>query len=212
MKLITQHTLAINSPDHNYPWGTIRDNNTSLPFIKEIENYFNEKQKLSILDIGCSGGQLVVDFYNRGHDAIGIEGSDISLKSGRANWPEYHNKLLFTCDATQPYTITDNFMQKKVYLDCITAWEVIEHIAPNELETFFTNITNHMHEKSIFVGSISLVGDSPLGVQLHQSLFEKEEWLNNILPKYFIVEEYPFNFTVRPDVVNTSFFVKLKKK
>jgi 2-polyprenyl-3-methyl-5-hydroxy-6-metoxy-1,4-benzoquinol methylase len=77
MKVITEHKVATESPDHLFPWGTARDNTTDLGFIDEIENYFNKKIKT--LDIGCSGGQLTIDFHNRGHLAIGIEGSDFSL-------------------------------------------------------------------------------------------------------------------------------------
>jgi len=212
MKLITNNPVAWNSPDHLYPCGTAHDNSTDYNFITEIENFFNNKQ-LNFLDIGCSGGQLVVDFNNRGHNAIGIEGSDYSIIHNRANWPTYYNKLLFTCDATKPYTITDD-NDVNVKFDCITAWEVIEHIAPEELNQFFTNIINHMDENSIFVGSIS---EHPSywdygGVtrQLHQSVFDKQYWMGEILPKYFKVENYPFTYKVRYE--ETSFWVKLMKK
>lgn len=215
MKVITDHPVAENSPDHLFPWGTSNDNSTSIGFIEEVEGYFLN-EKISFLDIGCSGGQLVVDFFNRGHLSVGIEGSDFSVVNSRANWPEYHNKCLFTCDASEPYTIVDDDGEC-IKFDCISSWEVIEHIHPDCLDTFFLNISNHMHEKSIFVGAISLVSDchtcggrSETPVELHQSLFPKEEWIDNILSKYFIVEEYPFAHKVRnePD----SFFVKLIKK
>jgi len=215
MKINTNHPIAINSPDHLYPWGTKADNSTDARFIEEVELYFNNK-KISFLDIGCSGGQLVVDFHNRGHLSIGIEGSNYSVIHQRANWPAYHNNILFTCDATHPYTILDD-TDNKILFDCITAWEVVEHIAPNELDMFFTNILNHMHDTSIFIGSISLVNDFHDGngtfgkkVELHQSVFTEKTWMEEILPRYFNIEKYPFSAKVRPEP--TSFFVKLLKK
>ena len=83
MKVITDYPVAYESKDHTEPWGTKGDNNTSLPYIEEIEKHFGGK-KINFLDIGCSGGQLVVDLHNRGHKSIGIEGSDYSAKAGRA--------------------------------------------------------------------------------------------------------------------------------
>lgn len=215
MKVITKYPVAVDSPDHLYPWGTSADNSTSIGFIEEIENYFLN-EKISFLDIGCSGGQLVVDFFERGHTSVGIEGSNFSVVNERANWPKYHNKCLFTCDASKQYEIT-NDNDEIIKFDCISSWEVIEHIHPDELDQFFSNISKHMHKKSIFVGSISLVSDchtcggrTQEPVELHQSLFSKEIWVNEILSKYFIVEEYPFNHKVRNEP--NSFFVKLIKK
>lgn len=216
MKLITNYPVAYDSPDHLYPWGTKNDNSTSYEFINEIENYFQNKKPLKFLDIGCSGGQLVVDFHNRGHISVGIEGSDYSVKHQRANWPSYYNKNLFTCDAAKEYKIQDD-NNNKILFDCISAWEVVEHINPTELDTFFVNIKNHMHDKSIFVGSISLVGDYHDGngqfeknVELHQSVFSYDEWTQKILSKHFIVESYPFLSKVRDE--RDSFYVKLTKK
>ena len=190
MKVITDFPLAFDSPDHLFPWGTARDNTTDLGFIVEIEHYFKNK-KINMLDIGCSGGQLVVDFNRRGHKAIGIEGSDYSIKHNRANWPAYHNKLLFTCDASRPYKITEDD-GSEIKFDLITAWETIEHIHPDTLDTFFQNIVNHMHQDSIFCGSIALNEDVIQGYVLHQSVFPAEKWMNEILPKYFKVNIMPF--------------------
>jgi SAM-dependent methyltransferase len=100
ISLITNYPIAYDSPDHIFPWGTMRDNSSSSDFIEEMEKHFS-KQPIKMMDLGCSGGQLVVDFHNRGHLAVGLEGSDYSVKIQRANWPEWYNKILFTCDLTK---------------------------------------------------------------------------------------------------------------
>jgi 2-polyprenyl-3-methyl-5-hydroxy-6-metoxy-1,4-benzoquinol methylase len=218
MKVITNNPIAIDSPDHLYPWGTKNDNHTNNDFILEIENYFNNKI-ISFIDIGCAGGQFAVDFHKRGHTSIGIEGSDYSVKNNRANWPEYHNKVLFTCDAAQPYTIIDD-NGNQIKFDCVSSWEVIEHIPESQLNQFFTNIRNHMHDDSIFVGSISLVDDIHNGsgefdkeINLHQSVFSKSKWIDEILPKYFHIHEYTFKHGLRVcHDSNLQILFNLKKK
>jgi cyclopropane fatty-acyl-phospholipid synthase-like methyltransferase len=206
VKVITQYPVAYDSPDHLYPWGTARDNTTDHGFIDEVEKYFNNIP-LKVLDIGCSGGQLVVDFNARGHQAVGIEGSDYSVKTQRANWPSYQNICLFTCDATKPYDIVDD-SGALVAFDLITAWEVVEHIKYEDLDAFFGNILKHMHSQSIFCASIAPIPDVQGGYTLHQSVYSAVEWKNNILPKYFQVYDLPFHNKVR---YGDSFHVMLKK-
>lgn len=207
MKIVTDHAVAYDSPDHIFPWGTKRDNTTDLGFIAEIENYFDGK-KIKTLDIGCSGGQLTIDFNNRGHAAIGIEGSDYSVLHNRANWPQHHNKCLFTCDAAKPFEIV-NDKDRPVQFDLITAWEVVEHICPDGLEQFFFNIKKHMTTDAIFCASIAPIPDVVEGHVLHQSVFNKKTWYNEILPKYFTrISELPFHNKVR---YGDSFHVMIQK-
>lgn len=207
MKVQTNHPIAIDSPDHICPWGTANDNTSDIGFIEEVESVFSGK-KIKVLDVGCSGGELVIDFIRRGHTAIGIEGSDYSVNHQRANWPKYHNSALFTCDATKPYSITgDN--GGPVIFDLITAWEVLEHISVKDMDMFFGNILKHMDGNSIFCASISPTEDIVNGVVLHQSVFQEDYWKNEILPKYFSkVETMPFKNKVR---YGRSFHVLLKK-
>jgi len=95
-----------------------------------------------------------------------------------------------------------------VSFELITSWEVIEHIHPDDLDAFWQNITKHMHKDSIFCGSISLVPDVIEGHVLHQSVFSKEVWFEEILPKYFSkIQDMPFQNKVR---YGDTFHVLLK--
>lgn len=214
----TKYPVATDSPDHIFPWGTMRDNNTNSGYIKEVEEYFGLGNRLNILDLGCAGGQLIKDFHYNGHLAIGLEGSDYSLKNNRACWPELYNKALFTCDISKPFWILDYEIKDKeqqegieipIKFDLISAWEVIEHIAPEDLDQMFDNIYNHLKDNGIFVGTISLVEDVIQGHRLHQSVFPSEWWMEK-LNKKFIVEPYCFKNLVRAD--GTSLRITLKKK
>ena len=220
----TEFPIAFDSPDHLYPWGTMRDNHTNIGFIEEIERYF-ENQKISFMDLGCAGGQLVIDFLNRGHVAVGLEGSNYSVVNMRANWPEYHNKNLFTCDISRPFrayiTPTNTYKdiggnpvigsleKRELKFNCITAWEVLEHIHPDRLDILFENIMNHLLPNGIFVGSVSKKPEIFGEYTLHQSLMLREEW-ENIIKKYLDVFEYPFRNKVRDEP--ESFYILLKKR
>lgn len=215
IRLLTDHPIAYNSPDHILPWGTMRDNHTSEDFIRETSEYFKMHQginQLKVLDLGCSGGQLVIDYHNKGNLAVGLEGSDYSVKHQRANWPQYYNKVLFTCDITKPYSLELN--NEILKFNLITAWEVIEHIHPDDLRNFFKYIENNLDVGGIFVGSISSKEEVIEGVRLHQSVFSEEEWFK-LLGEIFEassleIGKYPFENKVRND--QGSFHIMLKKK
>jgi SAM-dependent methyltransferase len=182
IELITDYPIAIDSPDHLYPWGTMHDNSTSADFISDVERHFGDK-KITFLDLGCSGGQLAVDFFLRGHCAIGLEGSDWSIKHNRPNWVDYHNSILFTCDVSRQFSIYKDGTPAKI--DCITAWEVTEHIHPDLIDSYFLNIYNHLSDDGVFIGSVAMfLDDVRGGLQVHQSIFSESEWRDKF-DKYF---------------------------
>jgi 2-polyprenyl-3-methyl-5-hydroxy-6-metoxy-1,4-benzoquinol methylase len=205
----TQYPLAFDSPDHIFPWGTKNDNSTNSGYIEEVESNFVGRS-VSVLDIGCSGGLLVRNFFDRGHQAVGIEGSDYSVQNGRAEWIDLYNKNLFTCDASRDYQIRFSDTNDPVIFDVISAWEVVEHIHPERLDVFFLNILKHLSDNGFFIASISTNSDTHNGLELHQSLFSELEWKENILSKYFEINAYPFSNYVRFE--NGSFYVKLTKR
>jgi 2-polyprenyl-3-methyl-5-hydroxy-6-metoxy-1,4-benzoquinol methylase len=188
IRLKTEFPIAYESDDYLNPYGTAQDNTRSMRFThKCIEEYGN---KLSFLDIGCSGGGLVFDFALRGYDAIGLEGSDFSKKFKRANWRTIPDNL-FTCDVTKPFSLLKDDENKKFKV--ISSWEVLEHIKESDLPQYFENIKNHLDLDGIFVGSISRFEGDPL----HHTLGTKE-WWSEIFEKYgleFLTnEENPFDF------------------
>src|SRR6185369_10758302 len=122
--LETKHPIAFESPDHLIPWGTSRDNSTNKKFVAKMAIRIcreNPDATLGALDLGCSGGQLVADFRELGWAAVGLEGSDFSLKHKRANWPALAGKNLFTCDVTKPFVVGLDGQQGKFHL--VTMWE-----------------------------------------------------------------------------------------
>jgi len=224
IKLNTNHPIAYESPDHLYPWGTKQDNSTNPNFVREIGNLF--ESSFNFLDLGCSGGQLVIDMKNLHQDniAIGLEGSDYNVKHQRSNWPEYYNQNLFTCDITEPFSVTSNGQDVK--FDIITAWEVLEHIAPEQLDGLFQNVYNNLSDSGIFAGSINMGSDKPNGVELHltretppfwEKVFERNglEMVGDgeYDPKNKqYAHHYMFEHRVRGRMNGCSFWTTLKKR
>jgi 2-polyprenyl-3-methyl-5-hydroxy-6-metoxy-1,4-benzoquinol methylase len=133
-----------------------------------------EGRPLGALDLGCSGGQLVKDFLDLGWLSVGLEGSDFSLKHGRANWPALAGKNLFTCDVTKPFKIIAN--GQPVRFNLITMWEVLEHISTQDLPGLFANISGHLTDGGYFIASTTSVPDIHDGVDLHQTQWTNARW------------------------------------
>jgi SAM-dependent methyltransferase len=185
ISLQTKHPVAFASPDHLAPWGTAQDNSTNKKFVlfmaKRLAKESPGRTHL-FLDLGCSGGQLVRDFKEAGWTSVGLEGSDYSLKHQRANWPELGNRNLFTCDITKPFHVFVDDNPAK--FDLITAWEVLEHIHPSDLDALFGNIRHHLRPGGYFVASTTSSSDVHEGTELHQSRLGNQQWRELIAQRY----------------------------
>jgi SAM-dependent methyltransferase len=189
IRLETDYPAALDSPDHIAPVGTVNDNTTDIQYIEAIKKYF-KKSPLKVLDLGCAGGQLIADFISMGDYAVGLEGSPLARKqgAGKHNWDKYGDKNLFTVDLTKPYQLYDE--NEKVEFDLITTWEVIEHIAEEDLEMFFSNIKNHLKDDGVLCCSIAVVRDD-VGyldgklISRHQSVFNPAKWINILFDNGF---------------------------
>jgi 2-polyprenyl-3-methyl-5-hydroxy-6-metoxy-1,4-benzoquinol methylase len=167
--------VAFESLDHQQPWGTVRDNSTNKGFVAIMNSRTaNSSSKRAVLDIGCSGGQMVRDFRDMGWLAVGLEGSDLSLKQGRANWPDLAGVNLFTCDAAKPFNVLAD--GKAVQFDLITAWEVLEHIHESQLPQLFSNITSHLAPGGHFIATTTSIPSLDSGVDLHVTKWTNAEW------------------------------------
>jgi SAM-dependent methyltransferase len=139
-----------------------------------------------LLDLGCSGGQLVRDFRDMGWLAVGLEGSDYSLKHKRANWPDLAGRNLFTCDITKPFRIIADGKIADFHL--VTLWEVLEHIATNDLPALFDNILLHLRPGGYLIASTTSTPDVHEGIDLHQTKWTNDEWRRMIASTYHDLE------------------------
>ena len=173
--LDTKYPVAYESNDHLVPHGTVRDDTRYPRFIHACEMYFKDREKLAFVDLGCSSGGIVLDALLRGHEAVGLEGSDESFKQQRAQW-RIIPKNLFTCDITKPFTLKKDGELKE--FDVISAWEVMEHIKVEDLPVLLENIKKHLNKGGIFIGSIANWDDidEETGVNWHVNLHPYEWW------------------------------------
>jgi hypothetical protein len=172
LQVQTDYPVAYESNDHKVPWGTKNDNTRSPRFVVACERLF-PGEVLRYMDLGCSGGGLVLDFLLRGHQAVGLEGSDYSQKSRRAEWRLLDKHNLFTADITQPFQVKQADGMPFI-AHVISAWEVIEHIAEDDLPVFFENVKKHLQTSGgYFIGSIASLDDVVNGISYHHTVKSK---------------------------------------
>src|SRR3972149_1215328 len=75
----TAHLVALDSPDHIAPFATAHDTSRNHLFNQKLYSLYPARSPL-IRDLGCAGGGFVHDCINDGCLAVGIEGSDFSLR------------------------------------------------------------------------------------------------------------------------------------
>jgi SAM-dependent methyltransferase len=172
----TDYPLASDSHDYQWPRGAIYDNNRNKNFNLKLYHFFNHKPDLKLLDLGCAGGGFVRSILEDGYTAIGLEGSDQPYKLRLAEWDTIPLHL-FPGDITRPFCIKDS-RGEEVKFDCITAWEVLEHIPESRLATLFANVVRHLGPGGIFVGSVDSYPDADpfTGAVYHVTLHERPWW------------------------------------
>lgn len=170
IKLQTEYPIAFDSPDHLEPHGTRHDNSVNMLFNEKMYKMFRGKI-LRVLDLGCSGGGFIKSVVDDGNIAVGLEGSDWSLKMHRAAWPAPY---LFTCDIAKPFQIYED--EKPMKFDVITAWEVLEHIKGDDLPQLLQNIRTHLAPNGLFIATVNLFEDCINGVHLHQTIKPRHWW------------------------------------
>ena len=177
----TAYPVAIDSPDHYCPWGTARDNSKNDRFNHKIYRLFEGLGRFPrILDLGCSGGGFVRSCLDDGCLAVGIEGSDFSKKTSRAEWGSIGDKFLFTADISWPFEVKSRAVgdhrEIPLQFDLITAWEVMEHLPEAGLPYLCENLKNHLLPGGIVVMSISTREEIIHGNRLHQTVKNKVWW------------------------------------
>ncbi len=216
IELVTRHPVAFTSPDHIVPFGTRFNNSTNRKFVlllnKHVRSHFKGAAP-AFMDMGCSGGQLVADFLSLNWIAVGLEGSDYSMKNRRANWFALGGKNLFTCDLTKPFRVKVDGKDHGFQL--ITAWEVMEHIHSNDLPAIFQNICDHLAPGGLFIASTNSESSVVDGVELHQTRISNAEWRKYVRERYPVLEEADLGLRVcqyvRFDFGEPSFLVFRKK-
>lgn len=191
----TKYPIAIDSPDTLFPFGAARDNYTSSEFVCEFTKYYESlgnKKPFYGMDLGCAGGQFIVDFVNNGNKGIGLEGCGYMKKCvpKMFNW-DTSPDVLFTCDVSKPFQIYED--GNEVKFDLITAWDVMEHFKIEDINVVFDNIKKHLKPRGYFAAVICCINHHPY----HQMYVNGEKgpiwWLNLFLNSGFKLDEDAVN-------------------
>lgn len=204
MKVITDFPVAYESYDHIEPKGAANDNTQGLSFVRRVEE-ISDGNKIKFADLGCSGGGLVKNFIDAGHQAVGIEGSDYSLKNKRAEWATIPQHL-FTADITKPFFITGLENATLAQCDIVTAWDVLEHIHEVDLGVLITNIRNNLKTNGLFVATVATFADVP-----HHVTLKEQDWWLKIFEKYRMINTGDTYFNQTHMIRDSSFNLVLKK-
>jgi 2-polyprenyl-3-methyl-5-hydroxy-6-metoxy-1,4-benzoquinol methylase len=172
--IITDHPVALDSPDHLVPWGTAQDNSRNERFNARLISLI-PNARLTVLDLGCSGGGQVRSFIEQGYFAVGVEGSDYSQHRLRAEWATIPD-FLFTADITKPFVIQTDKGSGSMRFGVVTLWEVIEHIRESDRLALLRNIDNHLMPGGLVIMSVSPNSDVIEGVELHQNVQPRDWW------------------------------------
>ena len=231
IQLSTSTPIAIDSNDTIVPHGTIRDNTRCPRFVKKCEEIFPNLKELSFLDLGCSGGGMVLEALLRGHYALGLEGCDLSQLNQRAEW-RLIGEYLKTCDITKPFELLDRQNKTPFCFDVITAWEVLEHIPQESVPQLLDNIKRHLNNQGVFVATISAWPDidPETGINWHvncqpfgwwSDMLEKNGFLlqNDLFTVYDLARGlynpphcYEEPYHIDSSAMDNNFFIVARKK
>jgi len=206
--LTTDYPIALDSPDHIDPRGTMLDNSVNHKFNKFLVKKLGTD--VQVLDFGCAGGGMVHSLLDDGILAVGLEGSDYNRNHGTHEWPAIPDNL-FTVDLSRPFTLRYGRRSYPHKFDVITMWEFIEHIPTDRLPTMVENAHRHLKEGGLIIGSASPMTSWHNGIQHHLTrwslarwydFFEKNDFKRNVdLEEFFSktgawVRKVHFNFVL----------------
>jgi len=211
MRIETNHPNAVGPDFENPIQGAAQNNHSNPVYLEELKRITN-KEDFSYMDLGCAGGQSVVDVYNMGNVAVGVEGSDLSkmiqISKNRIkpqpryigdtskltedihdNWLNLKDKCLFKADITKPFQMFNDTGEQT--FDVITAWDVLEHPKPEDIPSVLNNIKKHLNDDGVFICLINLVEGKN-----HQCIKSNEWWLKTF--KECGLEDIGFDFNASP--------------
>lgn len=192
LELKTDYPIALSSNDHINPDSTTEGVSRPTLFVQNCIDVLGSNIKS--LDLGTGAAGLVFEFAMNDVLAVGVDGSDFCRTNRIGYWPLLpHN--LFTCDITKPFSFVSRDTQAVTNFDVITMWEVLEHIAEQDLAGLLVNIGRHLNERGYFIGSISLLEyvDST-GSPYHVTLKPRDWWKAKFIESGLVMlETHPFN-------------------
>lgn len=162
--------------------------------IAKIARKHNSPYRISVLELGCGGGDMYPFFRAMGIERyLGLDGNPIAYKHSpyiQKN-PEHFRVITLTEEI--------DFGMK---FSIVCTFEVMEHIPESNLDGFIKTIRNHLGENSIFLGTASLQDD----LDVHVTVKPRQWWLDKfaqygLVPhekhaeyEQLLADNHPFNW------------------
>lgn len=192
LELKTDYPIALSSNDHINPDSTTEGVPRPTLFVQNCIDVLGSNIKS--LDLGTGAAGLVFEFAMNSVLAVGVDGSNFCRMNRIGYWPLLPNNL-FTCDITKPFNFVSRDTKAVTNFDVITMWEVLEHIAEQDLASLFINVRRHLDERGYFIGSISLLEYvDGTGSPYHVTLKPREWWKAKFKACGLVMlDSHPFN-------------------
>lgn len=166
-----------------------------------ILSYYKFAAKLigsgkSVLDVGCSEGLGTVLLAEFARQCVGSDIDAEAICSASLNFTT--DKIKFVCG--------DFLKQNLGIFDAVTNFDVIEHIYPENENTFLLRLCKHLNPTGILIiGTPNITSDvyaSPVTKAGHVNLYSADR-LRASLEKYF---NTVFIFSANDEIVHTGFY------
>jgi 2-polyprenyl-3-methyl-5-hydroxy-6-metoxy-1,4-benzoquinol methylase len=153
-------------------------------------------QHKKVLDLGCGEGLGTWLLAVECGLAKGMDNDRDAIKIGKRNWQD--DRISFECADLFARTQNDRY-------DAVVAFDVIEHIFPKKISTFWEQIRNYLQEDGIvIIGTPNITSNqyaSSITKAGHINLYSRER-LEAELREYF---KRVFIFGANDEVVHTGF-------
>lgn len=162
--------------------------------IVQIAKKHHSDYRISILELGCGGGDMHPFFRGMGVEQyLGLDGNPIANKHSPhiRKHPDHFRVITLTEEI--------DFGMK---FSVVCTFEVMEHIPETHLDGMIKTIRNHLGEKSIFLGTASLQDD----LDVHVTVKPRQWWLDKfaeygLVPhenhaeyEKLLADNHPFNW------------------
>lgn len=163
--------------------------------IAKIARNHNSPYRISILEMGCGGGDMYDFFRVMGIERyLGLDGNPIAYK--HSPYIQKYSDHFRVVNLTEEINFGTKF-------SIVCTFEVMEHIPENRLDGMIKTIRNHLGENSIFLGTASLQDD----LDVHVTVKPREWWLDKfagygLVPhersaeyEQLLIDNHPFNWS-----------------
>nr|WP_280818771.1 class I SAM-dependent methyltransferase [Thiorhodococcus minor] len=119
-----------------------------LDCMARLAGLLDDKASLRVLDLGCGRGELARYFAALGHAVDAIDYSPEALRLAGACFagePELRRRAVLQCAS-----VTDPGVYRGPY-DLVLASDLIEHLAPEELDQLYRLIHQHLAADGVFI-------------------------------------------------------------